>query len=55
MLKGATDCEPLLKGAVMTLRNLYRFDPKLTSIVVRLQEGIGVMLEGLREHMHCAE
>ena len=28
-LKGATDCEPLLKGTVLTLRNLYRFDSKL--------------------------
>ena len=54
-LKGATDCEPLLKGTVLTLRNLYRFDSKLTSIVVRLQDGIGAMLEGLREHIHCAE
>ena len=33
--------EPLLKGTVLTLRNLYRFDSKLTSIVVRLQEGLG--------------
>ena len=28
---------------------------KLTSIVVRLQEGIGAMLEGLREHIHCTD
>ena len=35
--ESATDCEPLLKGTVLTLRNLYRFDSKLTSIVVRLQ------------------
>ena len=41
-LKGATECEPLLKLTVLTLRNLYRFDSKLTSIVVRLQEGISV-------------
>ena len=54
-LKGATDCEPLLKGTVLTLRNLYRFDSKLTSIVVRLQEGIGAMLEGLREHIHSSD
>ena len=37
-LKGASECEALLKGTVLTLRNLYRFDSKLTSIVVRLQE-----------------
>ena len=54
-LKSAADCEPLLKGTVLTLRNLYRFDSKLTSIVVRLQEGISAMLEGLREHIHCAD
>ena len=54
-LKSATDCEPLLKGTVLTLRNLYRFDSKLVSIVVRLQEGIGALLEGLREHIHCSE
>ena len=54
-LKSATDCEPLLKGTVLTLRNLYRFDSKLTSIVVRLQEGIGAMLDGLREHIHCSD
>ena len=36
-LKGAMDCEPLLKAAVFTLRNFHRFDSKLTSIVVRLQ------------------
>jgi len=54
-LKSATDCEPLLKSTVLTLRNLYRFDSKLTMIVVRLQEGIGAMLEGLREHIHCSE
>ena len=54
-LKSATDSEPLLKATVLTLRNLYRFDSKLTSIVVRLQEGIGAMLEGLREHIHSTE
>ena len=54
-MKSATDCEPLLKGTVLTLHNLYRFDSKLTSIVVRLQEGIGAMLEGLREHIHTAD
>ena len=54
-LKSATDNEALLKGTVLTLRNLYRFDSKLTSIVVRLQDGIGAMLEGLREHIHSAD
>ena len=54
-MKSATECEPLLKGTVLTLRNLYRFDSKLTSIVVRLQDGIGAMLEGLREHIHSAD
>ena len=54
-LKTATENEALLKGTVLTLRNLYRFDSKLTSIVVRLQEGIGAMLEGLREHIHCSD
>ena len=52
-LKGAVENEGLLKGTVLTLRNLYRFDSKLTSIVVRLQEGIGALLEALREHIHC--
>ena len=51
-LKNAMDCDALLKSTIFTLRNLYRFDPKLTSIVVRLQEGISAMLEGLREHIH---
>ena len=50
-IKAAADCEPLLKGAVLALRNLHRFDSKLTSIVVRLQEGIGAMLEGTP--LHC--
>lgn len=54
-MKSALDCEPLLKGTLLTLHNLYRFDAKLTSIVVRLQEGIAAMLEGLREHIHSSD
>ncbi len=54
-IKTAHECEQLLKGAVLTLRNLYRFDPKLTCIVVRLQEGVGALLDGLRDHIHCCD
>ena len=54
-LKTSTGCESLLKGTVLTLRQLYKFDSKLTSIVVRLQDGITAILENLREHIHCAD
>jgi hypothetical protein len=37
-LKASTGNEALLKGTVLTLRHLYKFDAKLTSIVVRLSQ-----------------
>merc|ERR1719502_1642317 len=54
-VKAADDNALLLKYAVQALSNLYRFDPKLVSVVVRLQGGIGALLEGLREHIHCGD
>ena len=39
----------------MALSNLYRFDQKLVSVVVRLQGGIGALLEALREYIHCGD
>ena len=54
-LKSAGDCIPLVKGAVQTLGALYRFDSKLTSVVVRLQDGISALLDALREHIHCGD
>lgn len=54
-LKNAVGCAPLLKALVRILHNFHRFDSKLTSIVVRLQDGIGALLDGLREHMHCTD
>jgi len=54
-LKASTGNEALLKGTVLTLRHLYKFDAKLTSIVVRLQDGISAILENLRERIHCVD
>ena len=54
-LKSAQDSVALVKGAVHALCNLYKFDSKLTSVVVRLQDGIGALLEALREHIHSGD
>ena len=54
-LKSAGGSVPLLRCAVQALCNLYRFDSKLTTVVVRLQDGIGVLLEALRDNIHCGD
>lgn len=54
-LKNAGDCPALVKGAVQILCNLYRFDSKLMSVVVRLQDGISALLDVLRAHIQCVD
>ena len=54
-MKGTGESSAFLKAAAGALSNLYRFDQKLVSVVVRLQGGIGALLEALREYIHCGE
>tara|TARA_B110001452_G_scaffold69193_1_gene55820 strand:- start:358 stop:1053 length:696 start_codon:yes stop_codon:yes gene_type:complete len=54
-VKGTGESSAFLKAAAATLSNLYRFDQKLVSVVVRLQGGIGALLEALREYIHCGD
>ena len=49
-VKGTGESCGFLRSAALALSNLYRFDQKLVSVVVRLQGGIGALLEALREH-----
>ena len=52
VLKGQRECSGVLKSAALALSNLYRFEPKLVSVVARLQGGILGLLEKLREYIH---
>lgn len=54
-LKTSQDSPTLVKGTVQALCNIYKFDSKLTSVVMRLQDGIGSLLEALREHIHSGD
>jgi len=54
-VKGTGESGSFLRSAAQALSNLYRFDQKLVSVVVRLQGGIGGLLEALREYIHCGE
>ena len=54
-VKGTGESSAFLKSAALALSNLYRFDQKLVSVVVRLQGGIGALLEALREYIHCGD
>ena len=54
-VKGTGESCGFLRSAALALSNLYRFDQKLVSVVVRLQGGIGALLEALREYIHCGE
>ena len=54
-LRGPERSPAMLKAALTTLSNLYRFDPKLVSIIARLQRGIVSILEAMREHLHSED
>ena len=54
-LRGPERSPAMLKAALTTLSNLYRFDPKLVSIIARLQRGIVSILEAMREHLHTED
>ena len=54
-VKATGESSGFLRSAAQALSNLYRFDQKLVSVVVRLQGGIGALLEALREYIHCGE